>query len=43
VFSILLRLARGAGLAALIATHNPRLAAQMDRTLRLTDGFLFPE
>ncbi|MEQ8806203.1 MAG: ABC transporter ATP-binding protein [Rhodospirillales bacterium] len=43
VFSILLRLARGAGLAALIATHNPALAARMDRTLRLTDGFLFPE
>lgn len=43
VFSILLRLARGAGLAALIATHNPVLAARMDRTLRLTDGFLFPE
>lgn len=43
VFSILLRLARGAGLAALIATHNPSLAARMDRTLRLTDGFLFPE
>jgi lipoprotein-releasing system ATP-binding protein len=43
VFSILLRLAKGAGLAALIATHNPVLAARMDRTLRLTDGFLFPE
>jgi lipoprotein-releasing system ATP-binding protein len=43
VFSILLRLAKGAGLAALIATHNPALAARMDRTLRLTDGFLFPE
>jgi lipoprotein-releasing system ATP-binding protein len=43
VFTILLRLARGAGLAALIATHNPALAARMDRTLRLTDGFLFPE
>ena len=28
---------------ALIATHNPALAARMDRTLRLTDGFLFPE
>ena len=43
VFSILLRLAKGAGLAALVATHNPVLAARMDRTLRLTDGFLFPD
>ncbi|MEK9671625.1 MAG: ABC transporter ATP-binding protein [Rhodospirillaceae bacterium] len=43
VFSVLLRLAKGAGLAALVATHNPSLAARMDRTVRLTKGFLFPE
>ena len=43
VFSILLKIAKGAGLAALVATHNPTLAARMDRILRLTDGFLFAE
>lgn len=43
VFSVLLRLAKGAGLAALVATHNPTLAARMDRIVRLSDGFLFPE
>ena len=29
-----------AGLAALIATHNPELAARMDRRLRLDGGRL---
>ena len=28
------------GLTAIIATHNPRLAAQCDRTLRLESGRL---
>jgi len=28
------------GLTAIIATHNPRLAAQCDRTLRLEGGQL---
>jgi predicted ABC-type transport system involved in lysophospholipase L1 biosynthesis ATPase subunit len=28
------------GLTAIIATHNPRLAAQCDRTLRLEGGRL---
>lgn len=42
VFEILLRLARGAGLAALIATHNMDLAARMDRIIRLDDGRLLP-
>ena len=37
---MLLKLARGVGLAALIATHNPGLAAQMDRTVRLEEGVL---
>ncbi len=40
VFDELLRLAREAGLAALIATHNPDLARRMDRTVRLEDGLL---
>jgi lipoprotein-releasing system ATP-binding protein len=38
VFEQMLKLVRGAGLAALIATHNHDLAAQMDRTLQLRDG-----
>ena len=40
VFAMLLELARGVGLAAIVATHNPGLAAQMDRTVRLEDGVL---
>ncbi len=40
VFEELLREARGRGLAALIATHNPELAARMDRTVTLRDGLL---
>lgn len=40
VFNILIRLARGAGLSALIATHNPNLAARMDRIVKLEDGHL---
>lgn len=35
-----LKLVRGEGSAALIATHNERIAARMDRTLRLHDGIL---
>ncbi len=35
-----LALVRGTGSAALIATHNERLAAQMDRVVRLHDGLL---
>ncbi|MBA2936383.1 ABC transporter ATP-binding protein [Sphingomonas sp. CGMCC 1.13654] len=35
-----LRLVRGEGSAALIATHNERLAARMDRVVRLHDGVL---
>lgn len=38
VFEELLRVVRGQGLAALIATHNPDLAARMDRTVTLRDG-----
>ncbi len=40
VFNVLLKLARGAGLAALIATHNPVMAARMDRIVTLEDGHL---
>ena len=40
VFEELLREARGRGLAALIATHNPELAARMDRTVTLRGGVL---
>lgn len=40
VFEVLLKLARGAGLAAIIATHNGDLAARMDRVVRLKDGVL---
>ena len=35
-----LGLVRGEGSAALVATHNERLAAKMDRTLRLHEGVL---
>jgi lipoprotein-releasing system ATP-binding protein len=40
VFAMLLKLARSAGLALLIATHNTELAARMDRTVRLQNGVL---
>ena len=38
VFDELLRTVRTQGVAALIATHNPELAARMDRTVGLRDG-----
>jgi lipoprotein-releasing system ATP-binding protein len=40
VFRQLLTLVRETGMAALIATHNPDLAARMDRTVHLKDGVL---
>ncbi|MBS0643147.1 MAG: ABC transporter ATP-binding protein [Acetobacteraceae bacterium] len=40
VFSELLAVVRAHGLAALIATHNPDLAARMDRVVTLRDGRL---
>ncbi|MBY8823002.1 ABC transporter ATP-binding protein [Sphingomonas colocasiae] len=40
VFSEFLALVRGEGSAALVATHNERLAARMDRVVRLHDGVL---
>ena len=40
VFVQLCAQAKEAGLAALIATHNPVLAARMDRTVRMEHGTL---
>jgi lipoprotein-releasing system ATP-binding protein len=40
VFAELTARVRDAGVAALIATHNPELAARMDRTVRIRDGKL---
>jgi lipoprotein-releasing system ATP-binding protein len=40
VFDMLMALVRETGMAALIATHNPALAARMDRVLRLDQGVL---
>jgi len=42
VFALLLGLVRETGLAALVATHNPELAARMDRVVRLEAGRLLP-
>jgi lipoprotein-releasing system ATP-binding protein len=40
VLAEFLRLVRGEGSSALVATHNERLAARMDRVVRLHDGRL---
>ncbi len=40
VMGELLRLVRDEGSSAIIATHNERLAAQMDRVVRLREGVL---
>ena len=40
VFAEFLRLVREEGSAALVATHNERIAAKMDRVLRLHEGRL---
>lgn len=42
VFAAFVRLARSTGLAALVATHNPELAARMDRRVTLVDGLCQP-
>ncbi|WP_158745456.1 ABC transporter ATP-binding protein [Acidisphaera sp. L21] len=42
VFDALLATVRGQGVAALIATHNPDLAARMDRRVTLQDGQIVP-
>lgn len=38
VFDTLMAMVRDTGLSALIATHNPDLAARMDRVVRLSGG-----
>src|SRR5690242_9247823 len=43
VFGEFLNLVRGEGSAALVATHNERIAAKMDRVLRLHEGHLESE
>ena len=40
VFAEFLRLVRDEGSAALVATHNERIAAKMDRILRLHEGVI---
>ena len=40
VFAEFLTLVRGEGSAALVATHNERLASKMDRVVRLHEGLL---
>ncbi|MEK9647219.1 MAG: ATP-binding cassette domain-containing protein, partial [Alphaproteobacteria bacterium] len=40
VFGMLLETVRASGVAALVATHNPDLAARMDRTVILRNGVL---
>ena len=40
VFDVLLKLVKGAGLAALVGTHNLELASRMDRVVRLEEGRL---
>jgi lipoprotein-releasing system ATP-binding protein len=40
VFGEFLKLVRGEGSAALVATHNERIAAKMDRVLRLHEGHI---
>jgi lipoprotein-releasing system ATP-binding protein len=42
VFQTLKALVRESGLAALIATHNYALAAEMDRTVTIQDGVIVP-
>lgn len=40
VFAALMDLVAGTGLSALVATHNPELAARMDRRIKLEQGKL---
>ena len=43
VFALFMSLVRETGLSALIATHNPELANQMDRRISVQDGILVEE
>ena len=38
VFGIFMKIVRQTGLSALLATHNPELAAKMDRRISVVDG-----
>lgn len=40
VFQLLLQVVRQTGLSAVIATHNPELAARMDRRVSVVDGVM---
>ena len=40
VFSLFMKLVRGSGLAAIIATHNHEIASRMDRRISVQDGTL---
>jgi lipoprotein-releasing system ATP-binding protein len=42
VFQVFIEVMKNTGRAALIATHNPDLAALMDRTVTLADGRVVP-
>jgi len=42
VFNVMLETVRGAGVGALVATHNPEIAARMDRTVTLRAGVIAP-
>jgi lipoprotein-releasing system ATP-binding protein len=42
VFQLLLEVVRGAGAAALVATHNPALALRMDEVWTIDEGHLAP-
>ena len=42
VFNLMLELNREAGTSLIMVTHNPALAARMDRTYELRDGRLHP-
>jgi len=42
VFDVLIRLVRETRIAALIATHNPELAARLDRRVTIEDGIIRP-